>query len=314
LNAQTGSAAYIYTYACHEEEWSLCQLELRTLFNLNPNRNYLASPLNIDPSRSPFIKLQLEIFYTGDSIQDIAQQVEALELQGAAFKVIYIENDELAKVEFAEQRAMEREIGRHIRGKAEMRKPEQVFGMMELNDRWFFGECRKNKAVWLKHTQKPQNYSTALNTRVARAAANIAAPNPHEVKVIDPCCGIGTVLIEALSMGIDIIGSDLNPLAVVGARVNLAHFGFADVVTVADIRQLNGSYDAAIMDMPYNLCSVITTEEQLMMLTSARKLARKVIVITTEDIDSIIESVGFTIEDRGFVRKGNFSRQIIVCI
>ncbi|GAA3334615.1 hypothetical protein GCM10020331_103270 [Ectobacillus funiculus] len=72
--------------------------------------------------------------------------------------------------------------------------------------------------------KKPHSYSTSLSTRVARAVANIAVPDPTGIKAIDPCCGIGTVLVEALSMGINIVGSDINPLVLPGARENIAHF------------------------------------------------------------------------------------------
>ena len=74
--------------------------------------------------------------------------------------------------------------------------------------------------------QKPEMYSTALSTRDARAIVNIAAPFPEGLKIIDPCCGIGTVLVEAMSMGIAIEGRDVNKRVVWGSRINLRHFGF----------------------------------------------------------------------------------------
>jgi tRNA G10 N-methylase Trm11 len=295
---------YLYTFACHEDEVELCRLELRTLFGTEPSNGYIESSLDIDPSRSPFIKQRVSLLFTGQSPTEIAQQVVKLE----------IESRHLTEIDFERKRAIEREIGWNIRGKAEMRKPERVFAIMRLGALWLFGECSINQALWLKHQQKPQNYSTALNTRVARAVANIAIPKPLGVKAVDPCCGIGTVLIEARSMGMDIVGYDLNPLAVTGARSNLAHFELEGSVTIGDMRTIKGSFDAAILDLPYNLCSVISLDEQLAMLQSARRFARRVVIITTEAIDSLIISAGFEILDRCLVKKGTFSRQIIVCV
>ena len=302
---------YIYTYACHEEERSLCRLELRTLFGIEPYGGFLQSLNGVDPSRSPFIKQQLRIMVEGDSVEEISRQVKAVNLQGATFKVVFLE---LGSGEsYEEKRAVERLIGGCMLGQAEMRRPDRLFGITNVAGRWLFGECRTNQALWLRHARKPQNYSTALSTRVVRAVANIAVPQTIGVKAIDPCCGIGTVLIEALSMGIDIVGSDRNPLAVRGARVNLSHFGLPDVVRVADMRTLSGSYDAAILDLPYNLCSVISVAEQGEMLASARRLANRLVVVATESLDALIEHSGFTIVDRGEVRKGSFVRQIVVC-
>ena len=105
--------------------------------------------------------------------------------------------------------------------RADFQHPDRLFGVMNVNGGWVFGEYVKSEAVWFRHQKKPNGYSTALNTRVARAVVNIAIPNPNGIKAIDPCCGIGTVLVEARSMGIDMVGSDRNQLILPGARENM---------------------------------------------------------------------------------------------
>ncbi|MEW9701075.1 TRM11 family methyltransferase [Paenibacillus sp. SI8] len=317
-------AKYVYTYACHEDEQALCELELRTLLGAEVGARYVTSARCIEPSRSPFLKLRLDVLFEAGSLEELASRLETLTVQGSTFKVVFAETD--TAVSYDRQREIERELGRHLRGKAEMRRPEQWFAVTELGSRWLFGDCSFGEAVWLQHQQKPQNYSTALSTRVARAVVNIAVPEAAGTRVLDPCCGIGTVLIEAMSMGIDIIGCDMNPLAVRGARVNLKHFGMPDVVKLADMRTLSwadgtesltspgGRYDALILDMPYNLCSKLPEDEQLQMLVSARRLAGRAVIITTEQIDPLVAQAGFRIAERCVVRKGKFSRQILICV
>ncbi|MDF2682871.1 MAG: methyltransferase protein [Brevibacillus sp.] len=319
---------HIYVYACHEDEQALCQLELRTLLGAETmlGARYVVSARRVEPSRSPFLKLRLDVLFEAGSLPELASRVETLTVQGSTFKVAFAETD--AAVSTDRQREVAREIGRHLRGKAEMRRPEQWFAVTELGGRWLFGHCSYGEAVWLQHQQKPQNYSTALSTRVARAVVNIAVPDVAGTKAIDPCCGIGTVLVEAMSMGIDIVGCDINPLAVRGARVNLEHFGMPNVVSIADMRTLGlvgeqvtlsptspqVRYDALILDMPYNLCSKLPEDEQLQMLQSARRLAKRAVIVTTEQIDPLLAKAEFRIAERCTVNKGNFSRQIIVCV
>ncbi len=332
---------HIYVYACHEDEQALCQLELRTLLGAEAvlGARYAVSARRVEPSRSPFLKLRLDVLFEAGSLPELASMVAALTVQGSTFKVAFAETD--AAVSTDRQREVAREIGRHLRGKAEMRRPEQWFAVTELGGRWLFGHCSYGEAVWLQHQQKPQNYSTALSTRVARAVVNIAVPDVAGTKAIDPCCGIGTVLVEAMSMGIDIVGCDINPLAVRGARVNLEHFGMPNVVSIADMRTLGlvdeeassptsrgrlgeqvaelptssqVRYDALILDMPYNLCSKLPEDEQLQMLQSAHRLANRAVIVTTEQIDPLIAKAGFRIAERCTVNKGNFIRQIIVCV
>jgi tRNA G10 N-methylase Trm11 len=316
---------HIYVFACHEDEQALCQLELRTLLGADAviGARYAVSARKVEPSRSPFLKLRMDVAFEADSLSELASQLKTLTVCGATFKVVFAETD--TAVSYDRQRNVERELGLGLRGKAEMRRPEQWFAVTELGARWLFGDCSYGEAVWLQHQQKPQNYSTALGTRLARAVVNIAVPEVAGTRVIDPCCGMGTVLVEAMSMGIDIVGYDINPLAVRGARVNLDHFGMPDVVEIADMRTLvphtsalQGSlqpiYDALILDMPYNLCSVLPEDEKLEMLQTARQLARRAVIVTTEQIDPLLTKAGFHIEARCTVNKGNFSRQIILCV
>ncbi|MRH41742.1 RNA methyltransferase [Aquibacillus halophilus] len=304
---------YIYNYSWIEDEKSLCALEMRALFGADTESTILESTIKVDPSRSPFIKERIDVIYQGDTLQDVIRQVKDLHID-KSFRMIFVKNQDLEKVGFTERRKIERDVGLEIPGEADLVHPELLLGIMNVNGRWVFGEYYKNEAIWLHHQKKPHSYSTSLSTRVARAVANIAVPNPTGIKAIDPCCGIGTVLVEALSMGIDIVGSDFNPLLIEGVRENIAHFGLAGDVSMKDIRNVTGSYDVAIIDIPYNLYSAITPEQQREMLESARKFADKLVIVTIEPIDSVILGVGFEIIDRCTVKKGlAFVRQIIVC-
>ncbi|MBS4176842.1 TRM11 family SAM-dependent methyltransferase [Lederbergia citrea] len=317
LENQSGIApSFIYTYAWHEDEQLLCQLEMRSFFGVDTHTNVLESSIAIDPSRSPFMKERLEVIFSGESLQEILKQVENINMNDSTFKVTCINDNDLEttkKLRLTDRRRIEREIGMVIEGEPDFEQPDHDFGILTLNGHWYFGKYRKSDAVWYRHIKKPRSYSIALSTRVARAVANIAVPNPHGVKAIDPCCGIGTVLVEALSMGIDIVGRDINPLVTTGSRENIAHFGLVGEVTLGPISDVSTNYDVAIIDLPYNIYSHTTSDQQLSILKHARRFAKKVVIITIETIDDMINEAGFEIVDRCVAKKGSFSRQIIVC-
>jgi tRNA G10 N-methylase Trm11 len=303
---------YIYTYSWEPNEESLCALEKRTLFCESSESGILESPVKIDPSRSPFIRERVEVICEGAEFEELLNEIQGLDAVDG-FKVVFVQNPDAHRVGFKKLRRIEKEVGLHLKGEAELVNPDIWYGVIKTNGRWVFGFYKKNEAVWLHHVKKPHSYSTALSTRVARAVVNIAAPETDGIKMIDPCCGIGTVLVEALSMGIDIVGSDRNPLILEGVRENIAHFGLEGEVSLRDINDVTGSYDVAVIDLPYNLCSVITDDEQLEMLKSARQFAEKVVIVTLEDVDRNVEKAGFDIVDRCEVSKGRFVRQILVC-
>lgn len=96
-----------------------------------------------------------------------------------------------------------------------------------------------------------------LPPKVARMLVNIASSvwlkedkhrSIQEAKLIDPFCGTGTVLLEALALGCQVYGADLDEQAVWGTRENLQWFSneyqldsqdFTKQIFVADVGQLN---------------------------------------------------------------------------
>ncbi|WP_234447923.1 TRM11 family SAM-dependent methyltransferase [Viridibacillus soli] len=300
----------------HTDEYDLCRMEMRSFFGFDVPSNVLKSTIEIDPSRSPFMKERLDVIYEGESFEQLSDLVEQLDLDESTFKVVClntIELDATKKIGHPERRKIEREIGLRIQGEPDLDHPKTIYGVLTIDGKWYFGKLVVSEAIWLQHQHKPHMYSTALSTRVARAVANIAAPHPKGVRVIDPCCGIGTVLVEALSMGIDIEGRDINPRVVLGSRKNIAHFGLVGDVATGPIAEVVDNYDVAIIDMPYNLFTHITADEQLEIVKEARRFTKKIVIVTIDTIDHMIEEAGFEIIDRCIAKKGTFSRQVVVC-
>lgn len=301
----------LYPVVCHEDETELCAMEMRALFGQDPQGGCVRTARALPPARSPFIRGRLRVRLEAAGLDELAASAAHLDMGGGSYKVVFVETD--GAFAYEERLSAARRIGGAIRGRADMKQPDRLIGLAYADERWLLGDYERAEAAWLTHNQKPHPYSTALSTRVARAVANIAVPRVEGAKAIDPCCGIGTVVIEALSMGIDIVGRDINPLAVRGARANLAHYGMPDVVRRGDLLEAEGTYDAAVLDLPYNLCSVLSAEDRIAMLRAAGRLAPRVVIVTTEAIDGELPEAGMDVMDRCVVRKGRFERQVLLC-
>lgn len=310
----TDKPRYIYTFACHETEQELCQLELGELFgtSVDSGQDWLESSHWIDPDRSPFMSFGLEVWLRGDSLEAVAAQAEQIQLSGSTFKVVCLKAGE--SFTYEERRDFERRVGRHIRGTAHMKSPEIRLGLICTSGIWSLGLLHEPERAWLSHKQKPYNYSTGLSSRVARALVNIAVPRPADTVLLDPCCGMGNVLIEALSMGIQVRGYDINPLAIRGARVNLRHYGYDDaLVSIEDMNRISGSFETAILDLPYNVCSVLPEEEQVQMLRSLRRIARRAVVVSTESLMEQLRHTEWSILKHAVTTKGTFQREVWLC-
>ena len=307
---------YLYTYTFHHDEDELCYMEMRAFFERDTRDSVIISPVKIDPSRSPFMNMRLTIEEQAPTLEALIAQLGTLHMGDETFRVTCFNNEaygETAKIDHPTRRKIERTVAMSIQGEPELDNPAVEFGLVQYGDMWYFGRYELSESVWRHHLQKPHMYSTALSTRVARAIANIAVPFPEGVKAIDPCCGIGTVLVEARSMGIDIVGRDMNQLVVYGSRKNLRHFGYHDQVDIGPIAEATGEFDVAIIDMPYNLFTKITREQQGDILKEARRITKHIVIVTIEPMDDLIEAAGFSVVDRCFAKKSNFSREILYC-
>lgn len=303
---------YFYSINYPKFEEALCKLEMECLFNAVFNEKYIFSDIYVNPSRSPFIKDKISIIYEEDSLEEIIQKIVKDRLSYYDFKVCYIKVEN-TDVTYEERLASVSKIGFVITGQPSIHNPKILIGISKVNGRWIMGEYERNDFEWHIHDKKPYSYSNSLGGRVARALVNIAVKNSLDYKLIDPCCGVGTVVIEALSMGIKVRGCEINKHIAENAKKNLEFFGYENVVDYKDMHTIEEKYDAAIIDLPYGLFTATTLEEQVALIKTARRITNKLVLVTFENMDMHIIDSGFKIIKKSYVCKGKFKRYINVC-
>jgi tRNA G10 N-methylase Trm11 len=134
-----------------------------------------------------------------------------------------------------------------------------------------------NKQYYCLHTQAVQSLekwtnkdygrprsdpkSGMLPPKIARMMVNCALTTSPDSKTVvyDPFCGSGTILAEALDLGVSIIGSDISPQAVASASLNSQWIKdtyqlpgkttlfVADVLSVTP-KQVGGGVDAIVFE------------------------------------------------------------------
>ena len=205
-----------------------------------------------------------------------------------------------------------------INGSVNMSKPLHTIAITKLDKQWLCGYYHHGIPSWKKHDDKPNTFSNSLDIRLARTLVNIAAGDNNRVKIVDPCCGMGTVVLEGIALGLDIEGFDISREISWQARQNLKYFGYDEyLINKVSIHNLKKHYDVAIMDIPYNLYTPITYVEQCKMIQSSRKICDKMVMVTFEDMSKEINQAGFLILDSCLRKKTEyvkFGRYIYVCI
>lgn len=304
---------YNFKYDYHYEE--LCKLECRQLFDDELKNKWLFTNKKVNPSWSPFIKNRLEILSVANDYQELLKIIENRNIQAEGFAAEYLSfNHE--KVDRIEKRQKQKDIGYRITGFPNFENPTVVYAIVKLADQWYFGVLKQQNITWQLHNNKPHSFSSSLPIVVAKTLVSIATKGDQNLSILDACCGVGTVLLEACISGLSIDGCDINPKTCQHARLNLAHYNYSAAVFYNDVKDLNKKYDVAIIDLPYNLYSYSDEATTTNIITSSAKIANRLIIVSTSDISAFIHQVGFRVTDSCTVSKRGhtkFSRTVWVC-
>lgn len=308
-------AQYMYHINFQDYEDDLCALEMRSLFNISIETKVFFSDRKIDATISPYLKSRLEVLHIANTLEDIVENITRNKYSADAFKVEYVPVDKTDPIE-KQRKTITKAVGYAINGLPSFDHPEIIYGVSCYEGKWYFGFVVYNSRLWEKHLSKPFSYSSSLGINTAKALVNIAAQGDISKKIIDPCCGVGTVLLEAHYSHYDIIGCEIKPKVANKARENLKYYGYQGQVILKDIKDIEEAYDVAIVDLPYGNFSQSDETNMIEIIRHAARISKRQVYISSLDLTDKIGEEGLVIVDRCVVYKNKnrrFARYIWVC-
>lgn len=311
----TPTLPHIYTFRYNVHLTELYRLEARQVFGEEVKGKFLFSDKKIDPSISPFIKSRFDIQLTSSNYSDLLQKIEQENIHKEGFKVEYLKLPE-DETGYQERLQQLRDIGHCIHGEPDYDSPTRTYAICYYEDTHYFGVLIKHKSDWQKHKQKPRSFSNSINMDIAKTLVSIATKGDKNTNLLDACCGVGTVLLEACVAGFQIEGCDINWSACKHSRENLEYFNYSAQVYCSDVKDLEKQYGASIIDLPYNLYSYSNDDIAFKIIASAAKLSHRIVIVSIADIKSIISKAGLEVIDFCKVDKpgkGKFQRSIWIC-
>lgn len=306
---------YIYTFKYDYHNIELAKLESRQMFNEEMNEKCLFSTIKIDPSISPFIKNRFEILSCSDDYEQLLEIIKNTNIKCEGFKVEYmvLEGDSIG---YRESLGKLKDVGYRIEGFPDYYNPTRIYSICKYENTWYFGILVKHDKGWYKHKQKPYSFSSSINMDIAKTLVGIASKGNKETKLLDACCGVGTIMLEACFAGFDIEGCEISWKICNNSRGNLAFYDYAAIVHHTDIKDHAKQYDAAIIDLPYNIYSYSDDQITENIIESTAQLTDRVVIVSTADIAETIKKAGLKVHDYCSVDKRGkvtFSRNIWVC-
>jgi tRNA (guanine10-N2)-dimethyltransferase len=191
----------------------------------------------------------------------------------------------------------ERLIGTMIKGPVDLSAPESEYRAIISGDRCYFGRVLHtiDRGGYDKRNPGKRSFfhPGVMMPRMARALVNISCVQPKNC-LLDPFCGTGGILIEAVMLGIDAIGSDFNPVMVRGSRMNQKE----SEMLIADAVRLplgDESVDAVVTDLPYGQSVSIKKDDSLeklyndtlLELQRVLRRGKRAVIVTHKDISDI---------------------------
>lgn len=300
--------AFIYTLAAHEPDLALAQAELRALTGAEATGRLAQSTCACDISRSVYVEACGELIAEAASLEQLCGQVLEHELGAPGFRV---EVRRLGKVEGPGSQEVACQVATVLRGDPDLEQPRARFLVVATPARWQLARVISwTDRGYHRQEARPVNFSFSLHIRHARALVNlVAAPGD---RLLDPCCGIGTCVVEALHMGVEARGVDINRHAVRMARQNLAFFGLPECIEHGDARTVAGLYDAAVIDLPYGRTSHPEPGLYAGIVNNAARRVFRMAVVAAEPLDSLAGELGLRVLGEAVVAKGQLRRHFTV--
>ncbi|MPN18651.1 hypothetical protein SDC9_166013 [bioreactor metagenome] len=211
---------------------------------------------------------------------------------------------------------LSKEVGLRIYGYPSFKSPKITLGITFYQNYWYFGYLTQNNYEWRNHKQKPYSFSSALGLNMAKVLVNVAGRGDTSKRLIDACCGMGTVILEGISAGYHICGWEINPKVAECARLNLAHYQYNAEIVTGDMQKIKEHYDVVIIDLPYNNFSHFDEEKQWDIVRHAKQIANRMIIVTSTDIREKLYAEQLKIIDDCRAEKtikGDFTGYIWVC-
>lgn len=186
---------------------------------------------------------------------------------------------------------------KHLTGTIKMQDGEEIgipssklldeeYFLFEGKEKEYFGKIVSHcdyESLEKRDMKKPvRREALAIAPRLAKIMINLSELKEGD-KLLDPFCGVGTILQEALLQGMTVVGVDKDEKAIKGAKENLKWFGFSEsdyLLINFDSTKVNIPEISAVVtepDLGETLKKIPTKEEAEKTLKNFEKLMVKVI-------------------------------------
>lgn len=302
--------SFIYLTARSQLERALIEAELISFAGVRPDeRGVGISEVKADISNAAYVKVGAEILAEAPDLGGLEAEVASKGIEAEGFSIRVERLTDKLRLRSTEIAAR---LANAIKGRPNLSDPKVKLLAVLTDDRAYLGRIFSEYTKgWLRLSNKPYTTSSSLPHRLARAMINLSGVRPP-ARLVDPCCGAGTILLEGADMGYKVTGYDINYKMCQASRKNLSYFGFEGEVIQADARFIKGEFDLLITDPPYG--RNMAADERLYdeLISNFVNLSPVAVIVTAWDIRDLLFKHGYRSAELLPASKSWFTRYIHV--
>lgn len=236
-----------------------------------------------------YLRAGIQVIAKGRTLEEILDKVKVLDLDVEEFRV------ELLNISDMEIQNLDTIIAvadaiQYYR--PNLNNPKHRLLLLIQETGYTFGEIvAEPDHSYRQHDDKPYRTSSSLPAQLSRALVNLVLPSTKTI--LDPCCGTGSILLEAQAMGLEAYGGDWNPKMVGMSQKNVAHFEYSADIALLDAREWSGRFDAIVTDLPYGINLEVSEEVVRGILTHCVNLAPVAVFVAGQDMTDWFREAGY---------------------
>lgn len=300
------SSTPLLTISARVQRHGLIAAECEWLTGGSPNADGVAAAESVDlVGRAAYLQQGVRVLARASSLHDLVAEVAATSFEADRFRIDVHDpagRTERSSTEVAVALADVIAFG------PDLKDPQHRFIVVPTEETWLFGEVTViTDAGYRQHEVKPWTTSSSLDARFSRGLVNLV---PEARSILDPCCGAGSIVLEAAALGLDTRAVDWKPAMVGMTKENLAHFGYgADVAQADSRRHAFDPVDAVVTDLPYG--HAIDADEPTIrsILENCARVSSLGVFVAPADFTLWLKAAGWTdislhtvLKRRGFTR------------
>lgn len=297
--------SYFYLLTGSPDERELAALELWVLAGVEAADACAEGAVAADVTGAAYTRFCAETLATGTNLAELVAATEAASL---AFDQFRIEVYRPAPKAPEGRTEIARRVADALLGRPNLSFPQVRLAVVAQAGAWRLGRIVSVSRQDWRQWRPPVNFSAALPAQMARALVNlVAAPGDT---LLDPCCGMGTVVAQAAQRGVRAVGVEISKKLAGRAAAALRAGGWRGLIVAGDGRCLVGRFEAAVVDLPYGRTSNVAPGLYQDLLGNVARLARRVVVVAARPLEETLEAVGLRLVRRAGAQSGRLTRHV----